>query len=49
MYISKLFRKNLGIRYYKVERIWVFWVGKFYSLCLNLEKITKKRKAHQFK
>jgi hypothetical protein len=30
--------------YYKVEKIWIFWVKKNYSLCLSLENPTKKTK-----
>jgi hypothetical protein len=43
MYISKLLKKSLGIKDYKVENIWFFWVKKIYNLCLeNPAKKTKR-------
>jgi hypothetical protein len=41
MYISKLLRKNLGIKNYKVENVWAFYMKTIYNLCLkNLAKKT---------
>jgi hypothetical protein len=48
MYISILFRKSLGIKYYKFEKVWVFWVKKNNNLCLSLKNLAKK-KTHQLK
>jgi hypothetical protein len=36
MYISKLLKKRLAIKDYKVENVWVFWVNNIYKLCLSL-------------
>jgi hypothetical protein len=45
LYISKLLRKNLGIRDYKVENVWAFCMKKIYNLCLK----NPAKKTHQLK